>query len=89
MLFGLIHTDVSLSGTLTWDDATKATIYETKTDSGILITVWKSRKFEEVEGGKTRVSETIQGKCPFWIKSVVQSQSTTGHVYVHISIRSD
>ncbi|KAG6865182.1 hypothetical protein C0991_004625 [Blastosporella zonata] len=62
VIFGLLTTNVSLAGTLTWDKEASFALYESKTNSGIDITVWKLRVFEELEGNKTKVTETIQGK---------------------------
>jgi hypothetical protein len=78
VMFGLIHATVNLSGTLSWDEGAKVALYESKTDSGIL--VWKSRVFEDMGENKTRVSESIKGKCPSLLKSIVQSQTLKGHV---------
>lgn len=64
MIFGLVKTRVSLSGTLTWDGNVKIALHESKTKSGIEVMAWKLRRFEEVEVNKTRVTETIQGRCP-------------------------
>ncbi|KAL0067893.1 hypothetical protein AAF712_005061 [Marasmius tenuissimus] len=58
ILFGLHHSQVHLSGTFTWDEEKKITLYETHADTGI--DVWKLREFTEVEGGKTR-KETVKG----------------------------
>jgi len=82
VLFGLIKTSVHLAGTLTWDEEAKLALYETETTSGISINVWKLRRFEQVEGNRTRVSETIQGRCPFWLKKTVQEQGSSQHMYV-------
>lgn len=78
VVFGLLHTKVNISGTLSWDEGAKVALYESKTGSGIL--VWKSRVFEELDGNKTRVSERIKGKCPSLLRSIVQSQTLKGHV---------
>ena len=83
ILWGLYHSQVHLSGTLTWDEAGKVTLYETNSDSGI--DVWKLREFAEVEGGKTRVTERIQGSCPWILKSIVQKEAAKGHSYVPLS----
>ena len=82
VLFGLIKTNVYLAGTFTWDEEAKLALYESSTTSGISVKVWKLRRFEQVEGNRTRVSETIQGRCPFWIKSVVQKEGSSQHMYV-------
>jgi len=80
VIFGIVKTHISLSGTLTWDDEAKIALYESKTNSGISVTVWKLRKFEEVEEGKTKVTETIQGKCAGWVRDTVQGQTHSGHI---------
>ena len=82
VLFGLIKTSVSLAGTLTWDEEAKLALYESESTSGNSVKVWKLRRFEEVEGNRTRVSETVQGRCPFWITSIVRKEGTSQHLYV-------
>lgn len=77
MLFGLIKKDVHLTGTLTWDYDAKLALYESCSDSGIF--VWKLRTFEEAEGGKTRVTEKIEGVCPGWLRAIVQQATTKSH----------
>ncbi|KAF9456755.1 hypothetical protein BDZ94DRAFT_318522 [Collybia nuda] len=76
--FGLLHVKVKISGTLSWDEKSKVALYESKTDSGILI--WKSRVFEKIDDKRTRVSEKIRGKCPSWLRIIVQSQTLKGHI---------
>ncbi|KIY64988.1 hypothetical protein CYLTODRAFT_401084 [Cylindrobasidium torrendii FP15055 ss-10] len=80
VVFGLAKFPVHLNGTLTWDEANNIALYESTTG---LILVWKLRVFEEVEGG-TRVTETIQGKAPFLLRSKVQSDASKGHAE-HVS----
>ncbi|KAJ7275073.1 hypothetical protein C8J57DRAFT_1313560 [Mycena rebaudengoi] len=75
---GVIKTAVHLEGTLTWDAAGKEALYETYTKAQG-ISVWKLRVFEEVEENKTRVSETIQGRCPALLKFIVQSETSKSH----------
>ncbi|KAG6910871.1 hypothetical protein DXG01_007188 [Tephrocybe rancida] len=77
---GLINTQVSLEGTLTWDEESKVALYESRTRSGVRVTVWKLRVFEELEGNRTKVTETIRGKCSVWVKGTVQSQARSGHI---------
>ncbi|KAL0579299.1 hypothetical protein V5O48_002697 [Marasmius crinis-equi] len=77
VLFGMHITQVHLSGTLTWDEKAKVTLYETHSDSGI--EVWKLREFVEVEGTKTRVSERIEGVCSWLLKSIVQKETAKAH----------
>ncbi|RDB25849.1 hypothetical protein Hypma_006716 [Hypsizygus marmoreus] len=84
VFFGLMNMQIVLSGTLTWDEAAKLALYESKTESGTEVMVWKLRRFE-MEGNKTRVSERIQGRCPSWVRSIVQTQASTGHV-AHMSL---
>jgi hypothetical protein len=84
VLFGLIKKRVNLSGTLTWDEEAKVALYETYSDTGIV--VWKVRMFKEVEGkdGKmsTMVSENIEGRCPPWMQWMVQKEATKAHMCV-------
>lgn len=80
ILFGLIKISVHLSGTLTWDEQEKLALYESSSDSGIA--VWKLRRFEEVEGGKTKVNEEIRGNSPWWLKGFVQHATTKSHMCV-------
>lgn len=81
ILFGIITTKVSLSGTLTWDDNEKVALYETRSNQGILVR--KLRRFEEVVGKhgnkQTKVEETIEGSCPGWMKMIVQSEARKAH----------
>lgn len=77
LLFGLTKTVVHLEGTLTWDVDAQLALYESQSDKGI--SVWKLRRFEEVEGNKTRVTETIEGICPGWQRIIVQRETTKGH----------
>ncbi|KAG6862480.1 hypothetical protein C0995_000026 [Termitomyces sp. Mi166 len=79
MIFGFLKARVSLVGTLTWDEESKIALYESKTKSGLEVLVWKLRVFEKLEENKTKVTETIRGKCPVWVKSTVQSQTRSGH----------
>jgi hypothetical protein len=80
LIFGLAHTDVHIAGTLTWDDEAKLSLYESMAEFGV--SVWKLRVFEAVDARTTRVTENIRGKCPFWLKGIVQRQTTTAHMYV-------
>ncbi|KAH8794609.1 hypothetical protein DL96DRAFT_1305692 [Flagelloscypha sp. PMI_526] len=77
---GLSFTDipVNLQGTFTWDEARKISLYETSSDSSI--TVKKVRRFEEVDGGAaTKVSEKIDGQCPFLEQPLVQLTAAKAH----------
>ncbi|KAF9267978.1 hypothetical protein L218DRAFT_955145 [Marasmius fiardii PR-910] len=76
LLFGLFHTQVHLSGTLTWDENARTTLYETQSDTSLQ--VWKLREFTE-EGDKTRVTERIEGMCSFLLRSIVQKEAAKGH----------
>ncbi|GLB40302.1 putative COQ9 [Lyophyllum shimeji] len=80
VVFGLVKTHVSLAGTLTWDADAKLALYESKTRSGIDVMVWKLRRFEGLEWNRTRVTETIHGRCPAWLRGIVESQTRAGHV---------
>ncbi|KAL1753058.1 hypothetical protein FB107DRAFT_218620 [Schizophyllum commune] len=77
LLFSLIKRDVLIVGTLTWDASACVALYESEADQGVL--VWKLRTFEEVEGGKTRVIERIEGKCSALLRPIVQRETTQGH----------
>jgi hypothetical protein len=78
MVFGLVKTVVHLAGTLTWDEENKLTLYETHSDKGI--DVWKLRRFQDIEDGKkTKVTETIQGRCPALLSSIVQKETYKAH----------
>ena len=77
LLFSLIKHDVLIVGTLTWDTSACVALYESEADQGVL--VWKLRTFEEVEGGKTRVNERIEGKCSTLLRPIVQRETTRGH----------
>ncbi|KAL1666861.1 hypothetical protein GGF50DRAFT_87134 [Schizophyllum commune] len=77
LLFNLIKHDVLIVGTLTWDTSARVALYESEADQGVL--VWKLRTFEEVEGGKTRVNERIEGKCSALLRPIVQRETTRGH----------
>ncbi|KAF8896441.1 hypothetical protein BD779DRAFT_1495965 [Infundibulicybe gibba] len=77
ILFGIIRQNVILSGTLTWDEPAGLALYETITDGGIQ--VHKLREIEAVEGGKTRVTEVIHGKCPSWLRLIVERAASHGH----------
>ncbi|TRM64315.1 hypothetical protein BD626DRAFT_400679 [Schizophyllum amplum] len=76
ILLGYKH-DVLIVGTLTWDAAARVALYESEADQGVL--VWKLRRFEEVENGKTRVTERIEGKCSAILRLIVQRETTKGH----------
>lgn len=81
LFFGLIKRTVDIVGTVTWDDDTKVSLYESVTE-GQGIEVWKLREFAEVEvDGKvmTRVTETIEGKCPGWLRFIVQNEVVKSH----------
>lgn len=75
-----IKKDVNLLGTVTMDEAAKVALYESQSDGGIQ--VWKLREFEDIAGTKTKLTETIQGRCPVFLRPVVQFQTTKGHQYV-------
>lgn len=81
VLFGLISTDVHLSGTLTWDEQARVALYETQSDAHVQ--VWKLRIFEVVEGNQTRVKERVEGICPRMLQFVVQKEAAKSHAYVH------
>ena len=83
LIFGLAHTDVHLTGTLTWDEEAKLALYESQGNLGVL--VWKLRIFQEVDASTTRVTEIIRGKCSFWLKGIVQRKATAAHMYVSVS----
>jgi hypothetical protein len=80
LIFGLVHAEVHITGSLTWDDEAKLALYESTADFGVLI--WKLRMFEEVDARTTRVTENIRGKCPLLLKGIVNRQGTTAHMYV-------
>lgn len=80
VLFGLYTKTVEINGKQTWDADAKVALYESATDMGIQI--WKRRRFEELtENGvvKTRVSETIRGRAPPWLKYIVQKETSSLH----------
>lgn len=83
VLFGLIQKSVNINGTVTWDEDAKVSLYESVAGSNIF--TWKLRVFEE-EDGKTRVSERIEGHCPGLLRSIVQKETTKGHVYVSLIV---
>ena len=72
---------IEINGAQVWDDDAKVVLYESSTEMGVH--VWKLRKFEEIDGdnGKkvTKVTENIYGKCSWWLKSIVQSETRRGH----------
>lgn len=74
----MIKTNVHLEGTLTWDEKRKEALYESIAPANG-ITVWKLRQFEDLEGNKTRVIETIQGHCPALLRRIVEGQTRKGH----------
>jgi len=79
ILFGLTQKKVEIQGTLTWDDDAKVALYETLAGD---VETWKLKEFVEVEEDgkvKTRVTETIEGRCPWWMKSFVQKVVTKSH----------
>ena len=86
MFFGLFKQVVHLHGTQTWDDDARLSLYESQANSsGGIIEVWKLRAFEEVEEGgtkKTRVAETLKGRCPALVRLMVQSEINKAHPYV-------
>jgi hypothetical protein len=50
------------------------------TDKGP-VNVWKLKRFEEVEEGKkTKITETIQGKCPALTSFIVQKEARKAHL---------
>jgi len=75
---GVIKTKVESAGTQTWDDSELACLYETAVEASGL-QIWKYRKCEPLEGGKTKVTEIIKGSSPTLIKLVVSSQTSKGH----------
>lgn len=80
IFFGLFKSRVEITGTLTWDEEARVALYESVTNHGIV--VWKLRELEELEeGGKqrTRVKETIKGRCPGWMRFIVQREADKGH----------
>ncbi|ESK93974.1 hypothetical protein Moror_12931 [Moniliophthora roreri MCA 2997] len=77
VLFGMIHTDVHLTGTLTWDEQNTCALYETISDGGIQ--VWKLRQLEAVEGNKTKVTERLEGSCPKLLRFIVQKEASKSH----------
>ncbi|KAK7032279.1 hypothetical protein VNI00_013238 [Paramarasmius palmivorus] len=77
VLFGLIHSEVHLTGTLTWDKDVKTALYESQTEQGIQ--VWKLRKMEVVEGSKTKVTERLEGVCSKLLRPIVQKEAAKGH----------
>lgn len=79
LIFGL-NVKVEIVGTQTWDEDAKMALYETVTDQGIM--VWKVRVFKEIEDDgkkKTSVMETINGSCPWWMKLIVQRETSKAH----------
>lgn len=76
-ILGLMSHNVHLHGALTWDENAKVSLYEARSNTGIL--VWKLRIFEEVDSNTTKVNETIRGACPSWCKPIVQRTTTAGH----------
>jgi hypothetical protein len=57
------------------DEEAKVALYESVTNQGIIVR--KLRRMEEIpaangEGPKSRVTETINGTCPGWIRLIVQ-----------------
>lgn len=83
LLFGLINTNVELTGTLTWEDdgpttGIKHALYETTSNNGIR--VWKLRTFEAVDDNTTKVSERIEGLCSSWLQPIVQKEASKAHV---------
>ncbi|KAF9069013.1 hypothetical protein BDP27DRAFT_1265683 [Rhodocollybia butyracea] len=89
LLFGLIKTDVELTGTLTWEDDgptspesssghVKHALYETTSNNGIRI--WKLRTFEVVDDNTTKVSERIEGLCSSWLQPIVQKEASKAHI---------
>ena len=86
VFFGMMSQLVHLYGTHTWDEDAKVALYETQTHSAMGdLEVWKLRVLDEVEEGgkkKTRVTETVKGRCPALLKRVVQKEINTAHPYV-------
>ncbi|TFK74085.1 hypothetical protein BDN72DRAFT_955954 [Pluteus cervinus] len=85
ILFGFYKSVVPIKGTLTWDPTNYLALYESI--AGPSIRVWKLRTFEEVVdsdhgdgSSKTRLTEEIRGKCPGWMKLIVQNETTKAHV---------
>ncbi|KAF9041068.1 hypothetical protein BDZ89DRAFT_1090244 [Hymenopellis radicata] len=74
----MIKTNVHIEGTLTWDEKRKVALYESIVPANG-ITVWKLRQFEDLEGNKTRVVETIQGHCPALLRRIVEGQTRRAH----------
>jgi hypothetical protein len=97
LIFGLFTSKVQLTGTLSWDESALASLssapslpasntlealYETVSNSGIV--VWKLRTFSQ-EGDdphKTRVTERIEGSAPFLLKWIVQDEAAKAHRWV-------
>ena len=80
LVFGLTQKKVEIVGAQTWDTIAKVALYETVTDQGIV--VWKLRALKEIEDDgskKTTVIETIRGRCPTWMKPIVQMATVKGH----------
>ncbi|KAI0074241.1 hypothetical protein K474DRAFT_1665672 [Panus rudis PR-1116 ss-1] len=72
---------VEINGAQVWDEQVHIALYESRTAVGVF--VWKLKKFEEVvgDGGKrqTRVTESIRGECPWYLKAIVQTETRRGH----------
>ncbi|KAJ7288197.1 hypothetical protein C8J57DRAFT_1279381 [Mycena rebaudengoi] len=69
---------INLQGTFTWDEARNVALYETASDKDVVVR--KIRKFEEVDGGAaTKISETIDGQCPFLLQPITQMTARSAH----------
>lgn len=78
-VFGLINKTVHLKGTYTIDEVHHVALYESiNIEAGI--EVWKLFEFTaEGDGTATTLKETIQGKCPGWMRFLVQSETAKSH----------
>ncbi|KAF7375491.1 hypothetical protein MSAN_00437100 [Mycena sanguinolenta] len=69
---------VHLTGTYTWDEERKITLYETSTDKSVLIK--KVYTFEPLnDGAATNVSEVMHGQCPILEQPIDQYQTRKVH----------
>ncbi|KAI5838418.1 hypothetical protein DFP73DRAFT_564947 [Morchella snyderi] len=70
---GLFKNKVTVRGSQTADWEGRCCLYESVAEKqGVFI--WKLRTFEEVEGGKTRVTELIEGSCQGWMRYFVEKE---------------
>jgi len=81
IIFGL-KTAISISGVLTWDVQVLSAerpvgpihaLYESRTTSGIPVSVRKLRIFELVEGeeSQTRITEHLEVRCPSLLRPII------------------